>query len=103
MTKSEYPIHRAIGRPIQFKGLQGQYILIAAGGLIGDLFVFILLYCCGIPTWFCAPVVLGIGAAVLSVCMRFSRKYGVHGWQKMKARRRVPGFILGRSRKLFHR
>ena len=101
MTTSVYPIYRAIGRPIQFKGLKGQYILIAAAGLIGDLLLFILLYCCRTPAWICLPVALAAGAGVLSICIRLSSKYGVYGLQKLKARRRVPPCIRCRSRRSF--
>ncbi|HET6253286.1 MAG TPA: DUF4133 domain-containing protein [Puia sp.] len=101
MTTSVYPIHRAIGRPIQFKGLQGQYILIAAASLIADLFLFILLYCCHTPAWICVTVALCTGSGVVSACTGFSRKYGVHGLRKTKARRRLPSCIRCRSRRLF--
>jgi conjugation system TraG family ATPase len=99
MTISIYPIHRAIGRPIQFKGLKGGYILIAAAGLIADLFLFIVLYCCHVPSWICVAVAFGSGAGLFSTCVAFSRKYGVDGLQKANARRRVPSRIEYRSRR----
>jgi hypothetical protein len=101
MTTSSYPIYWTIGRPIQFKGLQGQYILIAAAGLIADLFLFILLYCCHTPAWFCVAIALCAGVGILSACIGFSRKYGIHGLQKLKARRRLPACIRCRSRRYF--
>ncbi len=99
MTTSVYPIHRAIGRPIQFKGLKGQYILIAAAGLIADLFLFIGLYCCHVPSWICVAVAFGSGAGLFSICVAYSRKYGVDGLQKANARRRVPLRIEYRNRR----
>ena len=101
MTTSVYPIHRAMNRPIQFKGLQGQYIMIAAAGLIGDLFLFVVLYFCRVPAWCCAIIVLAVGAGILSACMSVSRKYGIHGIRKWRARRRVPASIRCRSRRSF--
>ncbi|HXB32352.1 MAG TPA: TraG family conjugative transposon ATPase, partial [Puia sp.] len=97
MTTSVYPIHRAIGRPIQFKGLKGQYILIAAAGLIADLFLFIVLYCCHVPSWICVAFAMGSGAGLFSTCVAFSRKYGVDGLQKASARRQVPSRIEYRN------
>ncbi|HXD77595.1 MAG TPA: DUF4133 domain-containing protein [Puia sp.] len=99
MTRSDYPIHRAIGRPLQFRGLQGQYILIAAAGLIADLFFFILLYCCHVLTWICVPLTLAAGAGILTACIACSRKYGVHGLQKLRARRLLPPRIECRRRR----
>lgn len=99
MTTSVYPIHRAIGRPIQFKGLKGGYILIAAAGLIADLFLFIVLYCCHVPSWICVAVACGSGAGLFSTCVAFSTKYGVDGLQKINARRHVPARIEYRNRR----
>jgi Domain of unknown function (DUF4133) len=101
MTTSVYPIHRLINRPMTIKGLKGQYILIAAGALIGDLFLFIILYCCKVPPWICIGIAFGLGAAALSTAFRMSQRYGVHGWKKKRARRRAPDYLRCRSRRLF--
>lgn len=98
MATSAYPMYRAIGRPIQFKGLQGQYILIAAGGLIGDLLIFIALYCCHVSPWLCVVFAFGAAAGLVSVCRTLSRKFGVNGLQKIRARQRTPDCIPFRSR-----
>ena len=100
MTTSVYPIHRAINRPMTFKGLTGQYILLGAGSLIADLLLFIILYCCKVPSWLCIGIALGLGAATLSACSRLSRKYGVYGLQKARVRRQVPEQLSWRSRRL---
>ena len=99
MTTSVYPIHRAIGRPIQFRGLQGQYILIAAAGLIADLLLFITLYICHVPSWICVAFVFAAGAGLVAICMALSRKYDIDGLQKQKARRLVPPALQYRSRR----
>ena len=101
MTTSVYPIHQAIARPVTFKGIQAQYILLAAAAIIGDLLLFIVLYCCRISPWICTLVVIALGAIALYSIGWASRKYGVHGLMKIRARRRIPRCIPCRSRRPF--
>jgi hypothetical protein len=96
-----YPIHRAINRPLRFKGIEGFYVLIAAAGLVGDLLLFVILYCCHLPGILCIGIGAGVGAATVSTTARLSRTYGIHGLRKKKARRRVPVCIRWKSRRLF--
>lgn len=93
-----YPIHRAIARPVIFKGFQAQYILYAAAALIADLLLFIILYCCKINPWVCIPFAIALGAAALYVVGRLSRKYGAHGLTKLRAARRMPRQVFCSSR-----
>ena len=82
-------------------GLRGQYILYAAGTLVGDLVLFVILYCCKLPGWLCIIISFGVGATGVSICARLSRRYGVYGYMKKRARRRIPPYLRCRSRKLF--
>jgi hypothetical protein len=98
---STYNIHREVNRPILFGGFVEQYILYAAIGCIADLFLFVILYCCKSPPWFCVPFALLAGAANLLINLRLSQRYGVYGLMKKRARRRVPHYIQWKSRQLF--
>jgi hypothetical protein len=100
MSTSLYPNFRAINRSMTYKGLQGQYILIAAGALIGDLFLFIILYCCKLPPLICIGIALGLGAGSISISFRLSKRYGAHGLKKVRSRRHAPAII--RYRPLFN-
>jgi Domain of unknown function (DUF4133) len=97
---TSYPIHRAINRPLRFKGIQGSYLLIAGAGLVGDLLLFVILYCCHTPAIVCIGIAAGVGAASVSTTSRLSRTYGTHGLRKKKARRRVPVCVRWKSRRL---
>ena len=99
MTTS-YPIHRAINRPLRFKGIQGNYLLLASAGLVGDLLLFVTLYCCHTPAIVCIGIAAGMGAATVSTTSRLSRTYGIHGLRKKKARRRLPDCVHWKSRRL---
>jgi Domain of unknown function (DUF4133) len=101
MTTSVYTIHREINRPMLFNGFVEQYILYMAVGMVGDLLLFVLLYCCRVPPWFCIPFALLAGAANLLINLRLSQRYGVHGLMKKRARHRIPHCIQWKSRQLF--
>ena len=40
----EYSINKGIGKNVEFKGLQAQYLIIFAVGLLGIFFLFAMLY-----------------------------------------------------------
>ena len=91
-----FEINRGIGRNVEFKGLESQYLFIFAGGLLAVFVVFVILYMAGIDQWVC--IGFGTGAATLTVWLTFrlNAKYGTHGLMKAAAKRRHPRFILNR-------
>jgi conjugation system TraG family ATPase len=101
MTTSVYPIHRAIGRPVTFKGFKGQYIWLAAAILIADFLFFILFYCGGLPTAVNIPLTFGIGITALLILQRLSRKYGRFGLMKQLAAKSLPPHLRYPSRQIF--
>jgi hypothetical protein len=100
MTTSVYPIFRAIGRPLLFKGFRAQYIVFAGASLIADLLLFVLLYVCRVPSIVCMAITFTIGAAALAIAARLSR-FGSHGLMKMLAARQLPRSIACKSRRIF--
>jgi hypothetical protein len=100
MTTSVYPIFRAVGRPLQFKGFRAQYILFAGLSMVGDLLLFVLLYVCRIPPLICIAVAFITGVAALTAAARLSR-FGSHGFMKMLAARHIPKSISYKSRRTF--
>ena len=101
MTTSVYPNYRAIGRPMNFKGLKGPYILVAAAALIADLLFFILLYCCGVSPWVCILIAFVLGGTGIGVTIRLSQRFGVHGWMKHLASKGMPRVIRSGSRQVY--
>ena len=88
MTTRVYPIHRAAGRPVTFKGFKGPYIMIAGLALITDLLLFVILYITGISPWICILLVFGLGWMALRTVARLGRRYGPGGLQKRIATKR---------------
>jgi hypothetical protein len=96
-----YPIHRAINKPLSFKGLKAQWLIMAGAAIVGDLLLFVILYLIGVNSWIDILIAFGLGAAAFSTLLRLSRKYGEYGLMKKAARRRVPRVLRIHSRSCF--
>lgn len=101
--RSNYVINKGINRPIEFKGLKGQYITYLAVGLVVLLVLFVILYALGLNTFVCLGLALGGGAALFVWVYRTSARYGTHGLMKKAAMRRMPAAIKNYSRRCFMR
>lgn len=68
---------------MEYKGLKAQYLFIFAGGLIADFVLFVVMYMCGIPQWFC--ISFGVVSASVLVWYTFhlNGKYGQYGLMKL--------------------
>jgi uncharacterized protein DUF4133 len=101
MTPRVYTLHRAIGRPLYFKGFRAQYLVFAAFSLVGDLLLFVILYICGTPAGLCLVVIFGLGSGALGTAAWLSKRFGTHGLMKILAARRLPRCIRCQSRRPF--
>lgn len=98
---SIYHINKGINKPIEFRGLYGQYIAYLAVGLVILLISFALLYIAGVPILVLLPAVLGLGAGLFFTVTRLSKRFGVHGLSKYMAKRGLPTYLKFRSRRVF--
>jgi hypothetical protein len=96
-----YTNHRRVNAPIGFKGLKGQYILYAGGAIVAALFLFALLYIAHVNSWVCLLLCLGTGGSGIGGAYHFSHRYGVYGWRKRRAARRLPKALRSGSRKQY--
>lgn len=103
MSNSVYTINKAINKPIEFKGLKGQYIWYLGGGLVGLLLLFAILYICGVNPFICLVLILLIGIGLFMQVYRLSHKYGEYGMMKKIAKRGIPQSVKVYSRKTFIR
>jgi hypothetical protein len=101
MSQTVYTIHRRVNRPLEFRGLQAQYVWWLGGGVIGLLLFFVLLHLCGVSSWICLGVIAAAGGLFVRQLYRFSHRYGQYGMMKMRGVRRLPKTIRSRSRKPF--
>ena len=96
-----YEINKGINRSIEFKGIKAQYIMYLAGGLVGLLLLFAVLYASGVKLYYCLGIVLPAGITLVVTIQRYSRVYGEHGLMKRVAAKRLPRAIRSQSRKVF--
>ncbi|MBF6643938.1 MULTISPECIES: DUF4133 domain-containing protein [Chryseobacterium] len=92
-----YHINKGIGRTVEFKGLQAQYLFIFAGGLLGILVSVMIMYIAGANTYLC--LFLGGSSAGILIWQTFSlnTRYGEHGLMKLSARKKHPRYIISRK------
>jgi 4-hydroxybenzoate polyprenyltransferase len=98
-----YQINKGINKPIEFKGLKAQYIGYLAGGLVGLLILFAVMYISGLPVYGCILVISISGGGLFYQVFRLSHKYGQYGLMKRSAMRYLPRYLKFNSRKLFTR
>lgn len=96
-----YNCNKGINRPMEFRGLQAQYIWWVAGVLIANLLLFAVLHLLGVSTWVCLPLILVSGGSGIAGVYRISRLYGAHGLMKKRAAWRIPAALRSRSRAIF--
>ena len=98
---SVYHINKGINKPIEFRGLKAQWIWYLAGGLIGLLVLFAVMYFIGFNTFVCLGIILALGTGLFMYVFRLSNSYGEFGMMKKLARRSVPKLIRCNSRRMF--
>ena len=102
MENSVYTLNKGINQPIEFKGLQAQYIWYLGAGLVVLLFLFSFLYILlGLQAFSCAAIVLVTGTGFIRWIYHLSNRYGEHGLMKSLARLYVPPTIKSYSRSIF--
>ena len=85
-----YSVNRGINKSMEFKGLKAQYIWYVAGGLVGSLLLFAILYVAKVNTYICMTIVGGTGGGSIGLAYRLSNKYGEYGLAKRMAKKRRP-------------
>ena len=91
-----FEINKGIGRNVEFKGLESQYLFVFAAGLLAVFVVFVILYMAGVNQWVC--IGFGVTAATLrgSRTIRLTAKYGTHGMMYLACRIRHARYVLNR-------
>lgn len=98
---SIYEINKGINKPIEFKGIRGQYITYLAAVCLALLVLFAVGYIAGVSVYLCVVVVGVSGFVLFSWIYRLSHKYGEHGLMVATAFRQVPPAIICYNRRLF--
>ncbi|KIA92241.1 hypothetical protein OC25_17540 [Pedobacter kyungheensis] len=96
-----YHINKGVGRPIIFKGFQGQYIAWLSGGLVLLMLCFTVLYVAGVSLFVLLPLVFVLGGGLFFCVNYLSKRFGQNGLGKFLARRGLPVYLRFSSRRVF--
>lgn len=88
-----FVIQKGVGRPIQYKGLEAQYISWLGMVCVGALILFAVLYLLGVNPYLVLGFVSLLSLLGGVVVYRMSKRYGTYGWMKRVASRRLPEAI----------
>ncbi len=96
-----YKINKGINKPIEFKGLKAQYIGYLGVGVILLLILFAILYVLGVNVFVCLSLIAVLGTLLFIGIYRLSDTYGQHGLLKKMAKRSIPEYLIGTTRRTF--
>lgn len=99
MSNLIYSINKGINRPVEFRGLQAQYIWYLGGGLVAVLILFSVLYIAGLNAYVTLLIGLCLSSSVFFIVYRMNNKYGQHGLSRKRAQSRIPKVLRSKSRK----
>ncbi len=93
----KYRIYRNLDRPFTFLGVRGRYIPVALVGLLGIILLTVVLGAAlGTFTGLASAAVLIVGGYLALTVIQ--QEYGEKGLSRFLAGRRLPKFILVRSK-----
>ena len=88
-----YPVFRGVDNELEFRGLRGKYFYYAVGGVIGSIFVTLLLYILGVNLFLALLLMVATGSGVLFYMYSANKKYGRWGDVKQRVRSLKPHFV----------
>ena len=96
-NKMRYRVYRNLDRPFTFLGVRGRYIPVALVGLLGIIVVAVVLGAAlGTFTGLALAAALIVGGYI--GLLEVQQRYGEKGLSRFLAGRRLPKFILVRSK-----
>lgn len=92
----DFEMNRGIGRNVEFKGLESQYLFVFAGGLLAVFVVFVIMYMAGVNQWVCIGFGVTAALSLVWLTFRLNDKYGTRGLMKVAANKQHPRYVLNR-------
>lgn len=98
---SIYPIQKGLQKNLEFKGLQAPYLWYALLGIFFLMILFALLHLCGMNSYGCVLLTLGLGVWWIKTLFAWNAKYGPFGMMKLLAQKRIPKVLKSYGRTHF--
>jgi len=99
MGNTIYSINKGVNKPLEFNGLKAQYIWYLAGGLVGILILFSIMYIAGLNAYLSVLIGLVLGALLFFYVYKLNNKYGQFGRMQLMAKKKIPKRLKSKSRK----
>jgi hypothetical protein len=97
---AEFTVNKGINKPVEFQGLKSQYLFIFAGGLLGIIILFMVMYMSGVPQTVCIGFAVITAPLLIWQTFSLNKKYGTHGLMKLQSVKRYPRRLINRRRVL---
>jgi hypothetical protein len=98
---AEFTINKGVGKPVEFQGLQAQYIWYLFGGLVSNFVIFAIIYLVGTPPVIAVLYFLFSTGFIMYYVFSVGKKYGEHGLMMLRARQAQPRYMVARNPGLF--
>lgn len=98
---AKFDINKGVGKPVEFQGLQAQYIWYLFGGLVASFILFAIIYLIGVPPILAVLFFLVSSGLLAFYVFSIGKKYGEHGLMMLKARKAQPKYMVVRDPNLF--
>lgn len=98
LVMAEFTINKGINKPVECMGLKSQYLFIFAGGLLGIIILFMVMYMSGVAQSVCIGFALITAPLLIWQTFSLNKKYGTHGLMKMQAVKKYPRRLINRRR-----
>ena len=93
MRNSAYQINKGIDKPIEFKGLNAQYIRYLGLGLMALLILFAIIYIVRVDVFICLAVIVSLSSGLFMYVYKLSSTYCETGLMKNIAKKALPKVI----------
>ena len=98
---ARFEINKGVGKPVEFQGLQAQYIWYLFGGLVASFLLFAIIYLLGIPPILAVLFFLVSSGLLAFYVFSMGKKYGEHGLMMRRAKKAQPRYMVVRNPHLF--
>jgi hypothetical protein len=98
---TQFDVNKGVGKPVEFQGLQAQYIWYLFGGMVANFIIFAIIYLIGIPPVLTVIYLLTSSGLLAFYIFKSGKKYGEHGLMMLRAKNAQPRYMVVRNPNLF--
>ncbi|MDO1450741.1 DUF4133 domain-containing protein [Rhodocytophaga aerolata] len=97
----KFEVNKGVGKPVEFMGLQAQYIGYLFGGAFGNFILFAIIYLLGTPPFISLLYLIVSSGFLAYYIFSTGKKHGAHGLRLLSAKKAQPRYMVCRNPLLF--